>query len=188
MTTVDQSGASASGDIVARDKNTTINNYPAAHVRLTKVEQLQERLRQEVEGGCRTQELIDRLAYYAKKVAVDGVVGLEAKLEVSGRSHQLLIALEMKEQFVKLLERWSLYASAQQIFVHLLAKAELRFNLQVHPNVPLLDCTELDELVEKVIIDPFIEEVGVGIFSLDHQTAMGMIYWLAEQCRIRWHQ
>jgi hypothetical protein len=186
MPKVDQRGAVASGDIVAGNK-TTINNFPA-QPKLTKIESLKERLKGEVEAGEFRQETIDRLQDFYKRIPADGVVGLEAKLEVAGRSHQLMIALDMKEKFSKLLEKWSLYASAQEIFVHLLARAEYKFSHHIYPMSNALSHVQVDELVEDKIISPAIEEIGADIFSLDHQTAMGMIYWLAEQCRIRWHQ
>ena len=186
MSKLDQRGASAGGDVVGGNK-TVVNNYSQER-RLSKIERLKERLKGEVETGECRQETIDRLQDFYKRIPEDGIVGLEAKLEAADRSNQLLIALDMKEKFSKLLEKWSLYFSAQEIFVHLLAKAEYKFSMQIRPLIPHLNQVEVDELVEEKIINPAIEEIGAEIFSLDHQTAMGMIFWLAEQCRIRWHQ
>jgi len=182
---VNQRGASAGNDLVGGNK-TEIHNYPA-QPKLTKLEQLKIRLQQEVADGRCSAEVIEQLQHFRKRRPADGVVGLEAKLQVSGRSSQLMTALEMKEQFAKLLERWSLYASAQEIFVHLLAMAEYKYSHQIFPLIGDLQGVAVDELIEEKIITPAIEEVGVEVFSLDHQTAMGMIYWLAEQCRVRWH-
>ena len=181
-----QKGASAGGDIVGGNK-TEIINHSAAPPKLSKLEQLKAKLQQEVADGHCSPTIIDQLQKFQKKIPEDGVTGLEAKLEVAGRSEQLMLALEMKEQFAKLLDKWSLYASAQEIFVHLLAMAEYKYSHHIFPLISKIQPVEFDELIDQKIITPAIEEVGVDVFTLDHSTAMGMIYWLAEQCRVRWH-
>lgn len=184
---INQKGAHAGGDVVGGNK-TEIHKHSAPSARSSKLEQLKLRLQNEVADGRCSSAVIEQLQLFQKRVPADGVEGLVAKLEVSGRSSQIITALEMKEQFAKPLERWSLYASAQEIFVHLLAMAEYKYSHQISPLVPMLDQVSVDELIEEKIIVPAIEEVGIEVFSLDHRTAMGMIYWLAEQCRVRWHQ
>lgn len=181
---VNQKGATAGGDIVGGDK--VVHNYVSTP-KPTKLELLKERLIQEVKDGAQCAELIEQLKNYQKPVVLDGVVGLEAKLQVSGRSAQLMTALEMKEQFSKLLDKWSLYGSAQEIFAHLLAMTHYKYTHQIFPQIGALDNVSIDELIDQKIVSPAIDEVGIDVFSLDHQTAMGMVYWLAEQCRVRWH-
>jgi hypothetical protein len=94
----------------------------------------------------------------------------------------------MKEMFVKLLEKWSLYASAQEIFAYLLAKAEYNFNYLIHPKIDPANVVEINQLIHDKIVMPTIEQCGASVFTLNHGVAMGMLYWLAEQCFIRWHQ
>lgn len=183
-----QRGASAGGDVVGGDK-TELHIHTQNHTsKPSKLEQLKLRLQYEVDAGHCSQDVIEELQRYHKKVPSDGVVGLEAKLEYAGRAAQKMNALEMKEQFAKLMEKWSLYASAQEIFVHLLAMADYKYSLQVSPLLSTLTPVDIDELIDRKIVTPCVEEVGIDVFSLDHKTAMGMIYWLAEQCRIRWHE
>lgn len=182
---VDQSGATVGRDMVGRDK---ITNVFAPTTKPSKLDQLKARLKAEVDSEAQVTEVIEALQRFKKKVPDDGVTGLEAKLEVAGRSAQLLLALEMKEEFAKLLEKWSLYSSAQEIFAHLLAMADYKYNLQILPQLQEVDGVELDELIESKIVIPTIEDLGIDIFSMDHHSAMGMVYWLAEQCRIRWHK
>ena len=94
----------------------------------------------------------------------------------------------MKEMFAKLLDQWSLYASAQQIFVFLLARAERQFNDIILPQVPVLDAVGINKLTNELIVEPAVIECGASVFELDHNTALGMVYWLAEQCFVRWHK
>jgi hypothetical protein len=184
---VNQRGASAGDDIVGRDKNTTIIIEPAP--RNTRVvEQLLQKLRVEIEQNEEVRHRIESLQYFYERRSKDGIVGLEAKLGAADRDHEIYLALEKKEPFVKLLEKWSLYASAQEIFAYLLAKVEHEFSMFVYPKIPYLDEYAINELVNQRIVLPTIEECGSDVFVLNHGIVMGMVYWLAEQCFLRWHQ
>ncbi len=147
-----------------------------------------QKLNAELEGDEQVRHTIEKLQRYYTNRARDGVVGLEAKLIKAGREQTYLDAIEMKEMFAKLLEQWSLYASAQQIFVYLLARAERQFNDLILPQIPALDTAGVNALVNDLIVEPTVMECGASVFEIDHNTAMGMIYWLAEQCFVRWHK
>ena len=84
----------------------------------------------------------------------------EAKLDASGRQGELRAAMEKKEMFAKLLERWSLYASAQQIFVHLLARAEHEFNYNIYPKIESLQPVQVNELVTDKIVSPIVNNAA----------------------------
>jgi hypothetical protein len=176
---VDQSRAQAGGDVAGRDINKT--TIVSAQREAGVVEKLLERLHSEMKHDQKACETIERLKRFYVQRAHDGVIGLEAKLSASGRGDTYLNAIEMKEMFVKLLEQWSLYASAQQIFVHLLARAERQFNDIILPQVPKLDIVSVNTLMNELIVQPTVSECGASIFEIDHNVAMGMIYWLAEQ-------
>ena len=68
-----------------------------------------------------------------------------------------------------------------------MAKAEYEFTYVVHPQLCALSKVQANELVRDKIIVPVIEECRSTVFTINHSTAMGMIYWLAEQCFVRWH-
>lgn len=180
---VDQAGATAQGDIVGRDKH--------QHIHLTSppgvVEQLLQKLQKEVENNEQVRETIEALAFFHKRRPHGGVTGLQAKLDAANRSDEYLDAIEKKELFAKLLERWSLYASAQEIFAYLLGKAEHEFNYVIRPQLGGMTRLQANELVLERIIAPTVLECGSTVFTINHSTAMGMIYWLAEQCFVRWH-
>ena len=183
---VDQKHASAQGDIVGHDK--TENHFHLPLSRPGIVEQLLEKLQAEISKNEKVRYTVEALAHFQTRHSHDGVNGLEAKLKAGGREHEYLDALEKKELFAKLLERWSLYASAQEIFAYLLAKVEYEFNQFVYPQIPQLDKVGVNQLVKQHVVVPTIEECGTTVFTLNHGTAMGMLYWLAEQCFVRWHQ
>lgn len=183
-TKVNQQGAVAGGDIIAGDKTTYSFETPGG---AGVVEQLLEKLRAEMTDDRRVGETIDRLRHYYTQSANDGVIGLEAKLNAARRGYELPSALAKKELFAKILERWSLYASAQQIFVYLLARAEHEFTMFVMPSIGHADDVTINHIITRRIVEPTIADCGAGILALDHGVAMGMVYWLAEQCFVRWH-
>lgn len=107
---VDQSSATAEGDIAGRDIY-KINNYldaKSAPRAAGIVEQLLQRLNDELKNDQRAQNTIEKLQRYYKNKSHDGVAGLEAKLKHAGREASYYDAIEMKEMFVKLLHEWAL--------------------------------------------------------------------------------
>ena len=182
---VDQKGASAGGDLVGRDKHEIhYHSHPAS---TGIVDQLLKKLQDEVANNVHVRDTVEALAHFHKRRAADGVHGLEAKLKVAGRGDEFLDAIEKKELFAKLLDRWSLYASAQEIFAYLLAKAEHEFTYVIRPQLDGLSKVEVNKLVRDTIVVPIVQECGSSVFVVNHSMAMGMVYWLAEQCFIRWH-
>ena len=146
-----------------------------------------EKLRHEMETDQTVRDTIISLQLFYLRKSDDGVGGLVPKLIKGGRQSETLFALDKKEQFAKLLEHWSLYASAQEIFAYLLAKAEHKFSIEIKPKVKNITSEDIDKLITSNIIEPLIAECGVGVFNLNHSIAMGMLYWLAEMCFVRWH-
>jgi hypothetical protein len=152
------------------------------------IEQLLHRLQHEMEHDVRVQQTIEKLQVYCRRKSEVGPVGLEAKLTAADREYEILGAIERKEQFAKLLERWSLYGSAQEIFAYLLARAEHEFTMSVNPHLGIADPVAINQVITQRIVEPTIADCGVGEFCFDHRSAMGMVYWLAEQCFVRWHK
>jgi hypothetical protein len=183
-----QSRASAGRDLAGRDINNITTTYNSAPRAAGVIEQLLEKLHSEIGQNAHAREVVEKLQRYHKKKTHDGVVGLQEKLTKAGRSDSYFDAIEMKEMFAKLLDEWSLYASAQQIFIFLLARAERQFNDVIFPQVPILDAVRINQLTSELIVEPAVLECGASVFQLDHNTALGMVYWLAEQCFVRWHK
>lgn len=147
-----------------------------------------EKLADEVRENQQAQEMVDSLQYYQKKHSVDGVDGLEAKLDHAQMGSRKLDAIRKKELFGKLLEEKSFYASAQEIFAYLLSCVEVNFDTYVFPNVGTLSVDQIDILVKEKVADPLLSEVSSTLFVLNYNHALGMVYWLAEKCFVRWHK
>lgn len=181
-----QSGAIAGGDVVGRDK-IEFHSHPSGTAG-GPVERLIEKLKSEIADKKHIQHTIDSLANFKRRRTLDGIEGLEAKLSAGNRDDEIFDALDKKEQFAKLLQKWSLYASAQEIFAYLLAKTDYEFNQFVHPEIENLPRIAINQMVHDRIVQATINECGAEVFVLNHGTALGMLYYLAEQCFVRWHK
>jgi hypothetical protein len=86
-TRVDQPGATAGGDYVAGDKTVsqTIHPHPPSTRMPGIVEQLLEKLQQEISKTAEIRHTIENLKYFYVQRSKDGSVGLEAKLEAGGQ-------------------------------------------------------------------------------------------------------
>jgi len=185
---VNQSGASAGRDLVAGNKTSIYETHNHFEGRRTQIEGWLEKLAIEMKENERVQEMVDSLQYFHEKHSVDGIDGLEAKLDHAGRSDQLSKALKRKEHFSKLLDKYSHFGSAQQIFALLLSKIDTSFDEEILPYVDQVTSAEIDQMVKAKLIEPVITEIGAAPFLVDYNHAAGMVYWLAEQCFIRWHK
>jgi hypothetical protein len=187
LTGTNQSGATAGGDVVGRDKIVKYNLAPAGTV--GKLEALKACLEEEMKNNKTVAEIVESLQqYHSRRPPPDGISGLECKLRVGKREPEILDAMEQKEIFAKLLERWSLYASAQEIIAHLLSRVVHEFRQFIQPQLGQIAPDSYNLLVTERIVYPIVDEVGIGAFSVNHQIVMGMFYWLAEQCYVRWHK
>ena len=110
---VDQSNAHAKENIIGRDyikqdnrsfHHTTILKDAAPRASRI-IEQLLDRLSEEVRTNQEIRHTVERLQRYYIQRAHDGINGLENKLKASRRESSYIDAIEMKEMFVKTLER-----------------------------------------------------------------------------------
>ena len=184
--TVDQSGAKADGDVIGRDK--IIHNDITFQQRQTQIEGWLDKLAAERESDPKAQIIVDSLQYYLDRFPFDHIVGLEAKLMHAGRSDQTRIAFRKKEAFSKFLDYWQAYPSAQEIIAYFLAKIDTAFGNEITPMLGILTNSEIDDAIKAKLVEPILNEMGVGPFMLNYNHVYGMVYWLAEQCFIRWHK
>jgi len=183
INSVDQSYASPGGDAVARDKITTVHQSE----RRSQIDGWLERLAEELRGNVEMQDFVDSLQYYFQPNPYDEFVGLEAKLSRAGRITQVRSALRKKEAFSKLLEEWRSYPAAQEIIAYFLTKIEAAFEIAIIPMLAKSSINEIDAEILAKLITPVLNEMGCGPFMLNYNHVTGMVYWLAEQCYIRWH-
>ena len=94
----------------------------------------------------------------------------------------------MKEMFVRIMTKYSYFYSAQMILAHLLAIAEDEFKSHIEPGLGSLTQQEIDTLIGDKIIKPIVDKAGSCPLQITRAVANGLVYWLAEQCYIRWHQ
>jgi len=147
-----------------------------------------EKLAAEISANSSRADFVDSLQFYIEKYAPDGVIGLEAKLTHAGRASEVSLAMRKKELFSRMLVKYQMFESAQKILAYLLSKLESDFNAHILPSIADKNRQELDAEFQKYLVTPCANEIKEGVFNLDFVVAAGMVYWLAEQCYIRWHK
>jgi hypothetical protein len=191
---LNQSSASAGGDIVGGNKTTTTIVLSSIQEGSTVTYPALERWIEELRAACELDLMISYHVrsfelYTRKRAADDGIEGLINKLNAANRGSLVADAIEQKVHFEKLLDEWSYYASAQEIFAYLLAKIRRGFSLTATPNIGLVPEHIIDQLVDKDVLLPLVDECSkIPQFSVNLDVALGMLYWLADQCFLRWHK
>jgi len=189
---VTQRDVRAGKDVVAGNKfelpNATFNVLPAVPD-YSLINKLVDELRAAIDDDEEAKHTVATLQIYKRgRKPADGINGLEDKLENANRSHELEDALDQKQLFVELLEKWSYFASAQEIFAHLLGRMRRSFSTKILPKIPDSAAAEIDALVDDEIVDPILNECSqIPQFTVNSDVALGMYYWLADQCYVRWH-
>lgn len=189
---VDQSRSKVSGDQIAGDKfegdlHQTFNVALPKPRKPGRIEALIKTLREEMADKVELQHTMESLSRFERRVAADDVVGLKAKLQTGGRAGEYNFALNDKEDFTKLLVRMQRYGAAQEILGIILAEIDFKHRHLIEPRINELTKAQINQLVEDEIIKPLIDQLDVTEFGMTHSMAMGMIYWLAERCYVKWH-
>lgn len=141
-----------------------------------------------METNSQFRDRIETLQFFFEKVSHDGIDGLEAKLSAASRQDEQSRALRMKEMFVMIMTKYSYFHSAQMILAHLLAFAEDEFKCHIAHSLGSLSRIEIDQIIGVRIIDPIVSQAGATPLQITKVVANGLVYWLAEQCYIRWHE
>ena len=189
---VTQKDITAGRDNIGRDQyNTNSHNtniYLGLNGSKSPIEAWMAQLEIEISTDQKVVQFIDTLQMYQDRHSHDGVAGLENKLAHSGRNQEAInLALQKKELFTRLMSKYAMFDSAQNIFAYLLSKLENDFRVYVLPNIEGMPAHEVDALFSQYLIGPCADEIKSGVFCLNTAIAAGMVYWLAEQCYIRWH-
>ncbi|WP_145140041.1 ABC-three component system protein [Roseomonas gilardii] len=148
---------------------------------------LMDRLAEEIRKDERVQNFVATLQLYLEHFSHDGIDGLENKLIHAGRKGQVVKALQKKELFARLLDEYSMFDSAQNIFAYVLSRMEADFEAYVLPNLGQMGTVDIDRIIYERLILPPAHDAPVGVFTLNPALTAGMVYWLAEKCYIRWH-
>lgn len=180
---VNQKGAQSGRDMAGRD----INNYNINLIKNERVKELVARLDREIARDETRDQWIETLEFFEEPFAPDGIIGLEAKLKHGGREDKIAMALRQKELFVKFLNKYALYGAAQELLALCLHRIHLEFETHVHPACGKSPIAEVDQLIASKVVGAVVEEYGLGTFALNHGLVLGMTYWLAERCYVRWH-
>ncbi|EPE96322.1 ABC-three component system protein [Rhizobium grahamii] len=61
------------------------------------------------------------------------------------------------------------------------------FTQVIYGQIPKREPEEISALVIDRIVNPIVDECGGDLMAVNHNLVQGMVFWLAEQCFIKWH-
>ena len=146
-----------------------------------------ENYRHEIEQDNNHQEFIDELQDYMKRVPGIEQRNLEEKLLAAKRDDLVVNAKHLKEQFTKKIYKHTFSPTAQNIFVHILAKINSCFRLRIKPLIHENSSPRtVDEAIYKEIVECIYMDVGNSELSINMDDIHGMLFYLTGNCYIEW--
>ncbi len=132
---------------------------------------------------------IRQLEVYTRRVENEEVIGLEEKLRLGNRQHQLTIARALKENVYADIKANIFSPTYQLIVATLMSKVHERFDTNIRPLIKAgVDSAHIDKMVSEQITLPISNELDdcpqFGDVSLDY--VRGMLFFLTGNCHIRW--
>lgn len=132
---------------------------------------------------------IRQLEVYTRRVENEEVIGLEEKLRMAGRDHQLTIAVALKENVYADIKANIFSPTYQLIVATLMSKVHERFDTQVRPLIKAgVGIAHIDKVVSEQITVPISNELDecpqFDDVALDY--VRGMVFFLTGNCHIRW--
>lgn len=179
--------AQAGRNIVAGNL-TEYHHHTGATALSGSIKDLVIKLQKEIEDDEKAIGWIEDLLFFEENAPDDDIAGLEAKLDAAGLSQKCGMALKQKEMFAKFLEKRALYGSAQQLLALCLHRIFADFEAYVHPNCGKISPHDLHLTIHNKIVCPIVDEFCQGAFNINHSLVLGMTYWLADRCYVRWHE
>jgi hypothetical protein len=194
--TTTQTGNSVLGHMGGRDVNVYanegdvyVNPQPPAAPPSNPFRKLFARLESEAEEDKVLTSYIRQLEVYTRRVEDEEVIGLEEKLRLAGRAHQLTIATALKENVYADIKANLFSPTYQLIVATLMSKVHERFDSNIRHLINAgADSAQIDKAVSEQITVPISNELDecpqFRDVALDY--VRGMLFFLTGNCHIRW--
>lgn len=115
------------------------------------------------------------------------IVGLENKLNISGRSSFIDNGITLKDRFSRKLYKNQLSLSSQTIYLHVLAYISKTFRHKIKPLL-IAEASDLDlqNAIFSDIVDHIYDQIADPTVNLTMEDIEGMLYFLSGQCHLDW--
>ena len=175
-----QSGNTAGGDIVGRDKKET-----HIHGAQSPLAALYEKLRSADQSAAA--QISEQLQHFCNAVTDGDVRGLEDKLKASGRQDLLSAAAYLKQAATKVIMKWQTSGVAQDILTYVLSRLYKDFLMYVTPAIEAgASRAEIDVLINEKVLQPSEGMLGDNDLMLTPSDLLGLLFYLGGNCHIRW--
>lgn len=148
---------------------------------------LERKIQEEIGNNNLLEHISQNLNHYIQELEDTEQMDLQGKLNLASREKELFIALRLKEKVSKLIDKYSLFASANKYLTYIFAMIIHLFKTYVYPEICAeKNLFEIKKVVSERVIIPVSEEIqkGENYFDLNYEDIEGMIYFLAGNCHI----
>jgi len=187
---VSQSDLEVKGDVAGRDLHKSVHHHhgPPIYHEDSVLKALLQEHEKEKENDPEYRSFSEDLNKFFKISLNSKKRDLEQKLSDGGRDYLLEMAMDAKERVTKKIERYSNFRSAQEIYTYLLTNIRTAFLHEVQSKIKSGDFShyEIDEIVKKNIIDPFLHNLNGTSLEIDNSELYGLLYFLTGNCYIEW--
>lgn len=177
--------------VIGRDDNsqTTHNHiYPAIQNGDKNLKKLLEEHERERTLNPEYKQFSDELNMFFRQAY--GVLprSLEEKLTDGGRNFTIPTASAAKERVTKKIEKFANFSTAQEIFTYLLTNIRTAFTHEVQSKIKSgeFNLHQIDEIVTKKIIAPYLLTLEGTSLGLDKTDLYGLLYFLTGNCYVEW--
>ena len=177
---------SEQGVAIAENKG-IVKVYVQSQMKDSYLSKLERNLQNEIGSDIILQEITQELNHYIRELENVEAVDLKGKLNLASRESELYEALRLKEKISKLIDKYSLYTSANKYLTFIFAKIIYLFKTYVYPEIYAeKNIFEIRKVVLEQVIIPVSKEIeqGENFFDLTFDDIYGMIYFLAGNCHL----
>ena len=173
------------GSVVGVNKGIIDNHFYPSEIEKPHIYKLIQRLKQQIENDHKIQQISEELNNYFINLDEETPADLEMKLKLANKENEYKNAIRLKEEFCKIITKFSSYEAANEYFTLLLSMIVANFQHLIYPCIRKGADEEeiMAKFHEHIIVKTFDEvQKADNLCKLNYDQIRGMVYFLIGNC------
>ena len=172
-------------NIDSQSIHASIQHVEHYHSCKSKLNEILSQITQEAMIDDNFRKIIESFNYYLRPT-INNQKDLKTKLSEANREYEVSEAEELKTKFAMKLNKNALSESAQNMYVHILAKMKASYEQKVRPLIiEKQPISVIDSKVYEILNELYNDMLGT-VFEEDMLGIKGILYYLTGTCHIDW--
>ena len=172
-------------NIDSQSIHASIQHVEHYHSCKSKLNEILSQITQEAMIDDNFRKIIESFNYYLRPT-INNQKDLKTKLSEANREYEVSEAEELKTKFAMKLNKNALSESAQNMYVHILAKMKAAYEQKVRPLIiEKQPISVIDSKVYEILNELYNDMLGT-VFEEDMLGIKGMLYYLTGTCHVAW--